>query len=104
MITMSWPKKDTRRVSLRDGQSFLWHLDADWERTTRVIRVKEDGTDGQVLVLDPYHHAFLPTQTQVRRAIRDAFRAGWRPATRCPPLEMVFDGERFVPGCRHPEG
>lgn len=32
---MTWPEKDTRRVSLRNGQSFLWHLDADWETTTR---------------------------------------------------------------------
>lgn len=94
---MTWPKKGTHQVSLRNGQSFLWHLDADWEYETRMIRVKEDGTDGQVLVLDPYHHDFLPTRTQVRRAIRDAFRAGWQPATRRPPLEMVFDGERFVP-------
>ncbi|SDM21124.1 hypothetical protein [Allokutzneria albata] len=100
---MTWPKKDTRRVSLRNGQSFLWHLDADWEWRTRMIRVKEVGTDGQVLVLDPYHHAFLPTQTQVRRAIQDAFRAGWRPAERRPPFEMVFDGEHFVPGSRRRE-
>ena len=89
---MAFPKKDTRRLTV-DGVPYQWHLDADWDSRNRWIVVgrKIPGA-GQLLMINPYHHDFLPTRGAVSRAVRFALDHGWNPESRSAPLRLTFAG------------
>ncbi|WP_119323129.1 hypothetical protein [Capsulimonas corticalis] len=93
---MGFTKKDTHIISLRNGQTFEWRLDREWHRKSHWIAVREHGALGQRLFINPYSLDFEPGQATIRNAICAAFRLGWAPADRKPPMHVKYDGTQYI--------
>jgi hypothetical protein len=93
---MTFTKKHSHTISLRNGQTFDWHLKKDWDYKNRWVVIAEQGSQGQFLLINPHSLSFEAGQTAVRNAIRAAFRLGWTPAQKRPPMYLKYDGMHFV--------
>jgi hypothetical protein len=89
---MALPRKNTRHLSI-DGITYLWHLDKDWDVHNRWLVVqRDDCAGGQLLMIDPYHHDFLPSRGAISRAVRFALDHGWNPDSKGAPVRLSFAG------------
>ncbi|MEO7716642.1 MAG: hypothetical protein ABIY70_10590 [Capsulimonas sp.] len=73
---MTFTKKHSHTISLRNGQTFDWHLKKDWDYKIRWVVIAEQRSQGQFLLINPSARDFLPGQATIRNAIRAAFRLG----------------------------
>ena len=92
---MAFPRCDTRHISM-EGESYVWHLNSDWDRRHSWIVIGLKKKSGQLLFLDPYHHDLIPTRKVIRNAIQFAKLHNWKPGVRTTPMRIAFDGSGFV--------
>lgn len=92
---MAFPKKDTRKL-LYNNIQYLWHLKSDWDKKNRSIIIAQVGYDsGQLILVDPYHHDFIPDKKHISFAIQFALSHGWNPAEKGKNIQLAFDGKCF---------
>jgi hypothetical protein len=79
-----------------EGESYVWHLNSDWDRRFSWVVIGLKKKSGQLLFLDPYHHDLVPTRKVIASAIRFAKDHDWKPNVRAKPMRIAFDGKGFV--------
>jgi hypothetical protein len=92
---MTWPKKDTRKITI-DGQLYLWHLNSDWFYHNEWIVIKQAGTQGQLLLVNPYHHDLPMGPKTVQMAVEFAHSVGWTPSAKKPPIKLRYNGDHHA--------
>jgi hypothetical protein len=91
---MTFPKKNTRAIVV-DGCKYLWHLNDKFESHSYWIVVKREGSNGQMLWIDPYPHDLEIAPNSVTRAIRFAISKGWNPDHKKHPIKLFYNNDTF---------
>jgi hypothetical protein len=86
---MTFPKKNTRTIIV-DSCKYLWHLNDHFDSHSYWIVVTREGSNGQLLRIDPYPHDFEIAPNSVARAIRFALSKGWNPDLKEHPLRLTY--------------
>lgn len=96
---MALPKKDTRVITLANGQEFLCHFSEKWWWKSAKYRlvVQQKDAEGQLLLVDLADHRFMPSRKTKQNAIRAAYRYGWNPAVKGKPFRLKSTGIEFIP-------
>jgi hypothetical protein len=92
---MTFPRKNTRTMVV-DNCKYLWHLNDNFDLHSYWIVVKREGSNGQMLWIDPYHHDLEIAPKSVARAIRFALSKGWDPEHKKQPIRLFYTNDTFA--------
>lgn len=93
---MTFPKKNTRKL-LHKNETYLWHLNQDWEIKNKWIVIAKEGFEnGQLLMINPYHHDFIPNPKTIIQAIEFGLKNGWNPEKKAQELRLDFNEQGFL--------
>ena len=91
-MTMALPRKNTHTIVVR-GEIYLWHRSRRFETHNRWTAIRKKDTEGQLLLLDPYHHDLSFGAGAVHKAIEFALAHGWTPERKGKPVKVRYKGD-----------
>ncbi len=91
---MAFTKKHTYTIVVQ-GDTYSWHRSRRFEWHNRWTAIRKKDSEGQLLLLDPYHHDFTLGAGDVAKAIAFALGHGWTPERKGKPMKLRYNGDDF---------